>query len=251
MRRMLVLMEVCILTVSLAGCMGGNTIIELDPKIVVREKSVQRHRVIYGDANQEEILKHAGIGHAVSIVIVIFEQAAIPRIIRHARRDSPSIYIITRTRSTKEITPFLSIGADEVIIEEFEASLHIFARVHAKYDIPESDISHLVNRIRGHTYRIFTRESFHEQALLEIKKKIEDHRIHTLVVEAGSEAIGKTLAELGLCTRFQITDMTVRREGHIVTDPFPLIRLEEGDTMIIYGSEQEVVKMRPLLAKTQ
>lgn len=227
------------------------TIIELDPDIVRREKSVHGHRVIYGDATHEEILRHAGVKSAVAIVIVVSEQAAIPRIIRNARRLSPSIYIISRTRSMKEITPLLLTGADEVIPEEFEASLRIFSRVLAKYNFPETEITHLVNRIRGHTYRIFTRESFQEQSVLSVTKKIEDHRIHTLNVEPGSRAVGKTLAELGLGTEFQITEMTVRREGRIVMDPFPRIRLEEGDTVIIYGSEQEVAKVRPLLSGTR
>ncbi|MDD1719597.1 MAG: cation:proton antiporter, partial [Methanoregulaceae archaeon] len=107
--------------------------IDLNPGIVREEKESRHTEVIYGDAVQEEVLRHAGLRAARALVIVISDQDAIPRIIRAARGISPSVSIITRTRYLGDVEKLLEAGADEVIPEEFEVALGIFARILAMY----------------------------------------------------------------------------------------------------------------------
>ena len=68
---------------------------------------------------------------ALSIVIAISDASATRRIVEMARRLNPSVYIIARTRYTKEVNPLYSLGANDVIPEEFETSIEIISRVSA------------------------------------------------------------------------------------------------------------------------
>ena len=65
-------------------------VIELNPEIIRQERSPYRPNFIFGDAVQEEVLLHAGIKRARTLVVVVSEEEAIPRIIHAARNLSPS-----------------------------------------------------------------------------------------------------------------------------------------------------------------
>ena len=51
-----------------------------------------------------------------------------------ARHLNPDVHIVTRTRYVAEIEELERLGADEVVPEEFETSLEIFARVLRRYE---------------------------------------------------------------------------------------------------------------------
>jgi monovalent cation:H+ antiporter-2, CPA2 family len=131
-----------------------HVIIELNPETVRQERS-RGEPIYYGDAVQEAVLEHAGIKEARAIVIVISDPTATRRITAIARKLRPEIYIIARTRYLHELKPLYDLGADEVIPEEFETSVEIFARVLRKYRIPGDEIEQLVATMRADGYKMF------------------------------------------------------------------------------------------------
>ena len=76
--------------------------------------------VYYGDATQEVVLEKAGGEKARVMVIAISDPAATRRIITTARRMSPGIHIIVRTRFISNVNDLHNLGANEVIPEEYE-----------------------------------------------------------------------------------------------------------------------------------
>ncbi|MCV4600561.1 NAD-binding protein, partial [Escherichia coli] len=83
----------------------------------------------YGDATRREVLLHAGIEKAWSLVLAMSDPDAARRTVRQARILNDSVHIIVRTRYVAEITELYALGANEVIPEEFETSIEIFSRV--------------------------------------------------------------------------------------------------------------------------
>lgn len=81
--------------------------------------------IMYGDASKEAVLEHVNIKAARSLVVAISDASATRRIVELARRLNPSVYIIARTRYMSEVTPLYSLGANDVIPEEFETSIEI------------------------------------------------------------------------------------------------------------------------------
>jgi CPA2 family monovalent cation:H+ antiporter-2 len=115
-------------------------IIDLNPDIVRRERNSHNLEVIFGDATNQEVFRHAGIHNARALVIVISERSAVPRIVHSARALSPSLYIITRSRYMDDVDYLFEMGANEVIPEEFEISIGLFSRVLANYGIDDTEI---------------------------------------------------------------------------------------------------------------
>lgn len=126
-------------------------IIEMNPE-TVREEKAKGEPIYYGDATQEAVLGRADIKDARVAVVAISDPAATRRIVELVRKLSPGIYVIVRTRFLQEVKTLHGLGADEVIPEEFETSVEIFARVLEKYLVPRDEIEKYIDEIRSEDY---------------------------------------------------------------------------------------------------
>ena len=129
------------------------TIIEMNPDTVRTEKA-RGEPIQYGDATNESLLKNANIKKAKILVVAISDPTATNRITRMARQLNPTIYIIVRTRFIQRIKPLYTLGADEVIPEEFETSVEIFTRVLMKYLVPNDEINKFISEVRSDSYEM-------------------------------------------------------------------------------------------------
>jgi CPA2 family monovalent cation:H+ antiporter-2 len=223
-------------------------VIDLNPDIIKQEKAARRARVIFGDAVQEEILEHAGIRRARTLVVVVSEEVAIPRIVHRARLLSPSVYIIARTRHIRHAKNLLDLGADEVVSEEFEAAREIFTRALRKYRFPETEITKIVSRLQSWGYGKFIKNADNGHQISGMDTLLHSLRIHTIFVEPGSTAAGKTLGELDIKNRFGITDYGFRRDGTIIMQPDDTICLQTGDALIIFAPDEKYEEIRTLFS---
>ncbi|OPY39302.1 MAG: Calcium-gated potassium channel MthK [Methanoregula sp. PtaU1.Bin051] len=223
-------------------------VIEMNPENIRREKTSRRVNFIFGDAVQKEVLEHAGIKRARALVVVVSELEAVPRIVHAARSLNPDLYIIARTRNIRHADYLLKLGADEVVSQEYESAKEIFTRTLRKYQMPESEIEKIVARLREWGYSKLVKKPENSEPVPAAGTLLHSMRIHTIPVEAGSGAEGKTLAELDLKNRFAITDFGFRRQGSTIIHPDETIRLAAGDVIIIYGSDEAADRLRPLFS---
>jgi CPA2 family monovalent cation:H+ antiporter-2 len=128
-------------------------IIEMNPE-TVREEKAKGEPIYYGDATHEAVLQRADIKDARVVVVAISDPAATRRIVELARKLSPRIYVMVRTRYLQEVKTLHGLGADEVIPEEFETSVEIFARVLQKYLVPRDEIEKYIDEIRSGDYEM-------------------------------------------------------------------------------------------------
>jgi CPA2 family monovalent cation:H+ antiporter-2 len=103
-------------------------VIELNPDTIKTGKELGEN-MIYGDITKEEILSHAGIKYARVIVFAISDPHSTKAALSIAKANNSNIKAIVRTRYINEIDELISLGADEIIPEEFETSLQIFSKV--------------------------------------------------------------------------------------------------------------------------
>jgi len=223
-------------------------IIELNPDIVRMERKSHKLDIIFGDATNPEVLRHAGIHSARALVIAISDRSAVPRIVHTARDLSASLHIITRSRYLDDVDDLLEQGANEVIPEEFEASIGLFSRVLANYGIDDTEIEKVSQRIRSRGYHLFTRVADPEQSLSDLKLHYADTRVHTLRVGQAPGVVGKTLAELDVNNRFGVTLLAFRREATTTTIPSAETTLEQGDELIILASEEHLEELSDFLS---
>jgi len=110
----------------------------------VKQALTKKINVLYGDATQQETLMRAGIMDAKMIVFALRDHTAAEQGVRLVRKLNPDIHILVRTRFMSQVEELKSVGADQVIPEEFETSIEIFSRVLKEFNISHNVIEQQV-----------------------------------------------------------------------------------------------------------
>ncbi len=210
-------------------------IIEMNPE-TVRAERAKGQPIYFGDAANPEILHLANIHAARIAVVAINDPAATRRTTELARKLNPQIYIIVRTRYLMELKALFELGADEVIPEEFETSVEIFARVLRKYLVPKSDIERFIREVRAGSYGMLRglRKDF--ESLGDLATYLHDMEISTIRLEPGAPLAGRTLAEMELRKKYGLTVLAVRRDSQLMFNPEADVRLLPNDLLIVLGA---------------
>lgn len=214
-------------------------VLELNPD-TVRKAKRKGEPIYFGDGTSPEILRKLGISSAKVIVVAISDPTATRRIVEIARAENPEIHIIVRTRFVSEIGELLNLGANEVIPEEFETSLEIFARVLHYFGTPRNRILEYIDRIRKEGYKaLLGEEKLKTRVGLECIM-IEGLDMESYIVEKGSWLIGKTIKSVDLRAKTGATIIAINRKGSNILNPDPQLTLDEGDVIIYLGVKEQL-----------
>ncbi len=223
-----------------------HAVIETNPFTVKTERK-KGVPIIFGDGSGSEILTHANIDRARIIVIAISDAASSRRIAAQARRMNPRIHVIVRTRYILEMEPLYKLGVNEVIPEEFEASVEIFSRILSRYLIPEEEIHRFVEEIRADGYAMFRNLSKHATSCPHLGACLPDMDLRSVRVREESALAGKTIAGAELGKTFGVTVLAVRREGDIISIPPADLALEPEDILFIVGPPGKIMELETVL----
>lgn len=220
-------------------------ILETNPD-TVRAEQARGEPILFGDATQEHVLEHANIADARVMAIAISDAAATRRIVDIAKRLNPSLYTIVRTRYLQEIEPLRQLGANEVIPEEFETSIEIFARVLAVYLIPEREIERFVDEVRSDSYEMLRSVSGARPTLENLGEYFADIELTSLRVGDNSTVAGKTLSELEMRRAHGVSVIAIRRDSEVLTNPDADSMLLPGDLVAVVGAKEDLIEVEPL-----
>lgn len=224
----------------------GFSIIEMNPD-TVREEKIAGECIYFGDASQDVVLEKAGIENARIIVVTIPDPAAVRRIVETARRMQPSIYIIARARYFLEMEPLHQLGANDVVVEEFETSIETFARALQKYQIGLDQIHDFTMEIRSDGYRLFRDNEAAGSCPSEME--ISGMQTQTITVPVNSSAHEKTLREMDIRFRYAINVLAIHRGNEKILNPGSDTVIHERDDLIIIGASQAITKLNEALRK--
>ncbi len=223
------------------------SIIELNPDLVIAARNAGE-AVVFGDATGEGVLAHAGIPGARIVVVAINDPVATRKIVSLCRSLNPSLSIIVRTRYVSEVESLHTLGADEVIAEEFETSVEIFTVVLNKLFVPRDRIESFITDVRANGYRMLRSRSTAPGTLPDLVRHIPHITITALTVEPGSALAGTTLGAINLRKRYNILILAIKRDDQVMTGLGGETRLEAGDHAIIYATPEDIAKNAGLFA---
>ncbi|MFV8281309.1 cation:proton antiporter [Christiangramia marina] len=210
-------------------------IIDANPEAFDKAKEL-KEPVIFGDAINTTILKHAHVQEARVVVIAISDAGATRKMLTSIRQLTKTATIIVRTKYVKEMEEVLRLGADEVIPEEFETSIEIFTRVLKKYLVPFDEIQEFINQIRSSDYEMLTsmKKRPHSPALQHLN--IPNREIVTLKVNRDNrQIVGKSIEDSGIGKNFQVTLLAIQRDRRYLTEISPKTIIEQGDLLYLFG----------------
>ena len=216
------------------------TILDLNSE-TVRQAKEKGEKINFGDATRREVLHHAHVGDANALVLAMSDPQAARRTVKQAREMNPNLYIVVRTRYIAEITELLELGANEVIPEEFETSIEIFARVLQRYGVARHVIEGQIEQIRRQGYRMLRSPSALPQIkMANLNAALQAAATETVKLDENSPVTGKNLGELDLRNTTGVTLIAVLRNGNTEVNPGADYKLCEGDVLVLLGSSEKI-----------
>lgn len=203
---------------------------------------------VVGDATRGAILEHAGLETAGALVVCINDNAATRRIVRQAAAMRPDLYILARTRFLSELDVLYRCGARQVIPEEFETSIELFAHVLKEYSVPDNVVSQQITLIRAGRYGMLRGLPADRDVRLEMLHALEQTGTQTFLIDANSPVRGRTLREVDLRARTSVTLVAVTRRGAAIAPPTADLAFEVGDVLVLVGSHANLDAARQLLS---
>jgi CPA2 family monovalent cation:H+ antiporter-2 len=122
-------------------------VIEVDPKRLdrLRELGVP---VLYGDAANSEILRHAALERARVLIVTVSDEIAGRMIVESARRWAPTLHIVVRASTCAGAHQLSDAGANAVIWPELEGGVEFVGRTLQGLGFPSSEIQRQTDAAR-------------------------------------------------------------------------------------------------------
>jgi len=215
------------------------TIIDLNPS-TVRRLLQEGEPIIFGDISSRKVLTAAGVNQAKMVVFAICDPTALKAAVRTVREMNREVYILVRTRFVSEIEELYQLGANQVIPQEFETSIEIFARVLEEFHVPRNIINFQVKIIRSECYGMLRGLSKTKRSMEKITELLKAGITETFLIPQHSIAVGKTLNELDLRKKTGATIIAIVRGEESVTSPSSDFEIREGDTLVLVASHKDM-----------
>src|SRR6516165_5023321 len=183
--------------------------LDSDPQRV-REAAADGSSVVYGDAGRREALVSAGLATARAVAVTFADFAISLRILHHVREARPELPVVVRTLDDAELDRLLDAGAAEVVPEVLEGSLMLATHSLLLLGLPLNRVLARIREIREERYSLF-RGFYHGATDAADAADNLQPRLHSVLLTERSGAVGRTLAELDLRGRVEVTG--VRRRG--------------------------------------
>ena len=224
-------------------------VVDQNPELVRRARE-DGIAVVYGDGTQPAVLEHVRLREARTIVFTIASPADERRGAAVARKLSRAVRIVVRTRYIRASDDLLELGANDVVVEEFEASIELFARALDSYEIPINRIWREVESVRREHYGLLRGKAAPDLRLDALRHLGIHDALELVEVEEGAPAIGGSATSLELRRRTGAVQLAVVRDGQPIYRRAPDFHYQVGDTVVLVGNPTSLESAMALFRAT-
>ncbi|WP_321840828.1 cation:proton antiporter domain-containing protein [Paraburkholderia bannensis] len=219
--------------------------LDLDPDRVAAAAAAGES-VVFGDAARRESLVAAGIHRAAAVAITYANTQSAFRVLHHIHELEPTLPVIVRTVDDADLERLLAAGATEVIPEIVEGSLMLASHMLVLMGVPMRRVVRRVEELRDERYSLL-RGYFHgtDDAGEDGHEQV---RLQSVPVDPRADAVGRTLADLGL-VELGVEVTAIRRHGIRGVEPDPSTRLREADIVVLRGLPEQLALAEERLSR--
>ena len=194
----------------------------------------------FGDGSQPAVLEHVGAHRARVIVFAISSPTEERRGVAAARDLNSEARIVVRTRYTHSIDELMSLGATDVVVEEFEASIELFAKALESYRIPINRIWQEAETVRTEHYGLLRGTAQPDLRLDSLKHLGIHDALELMEIRDGARVIGMNATSLNLRRRTGVVQIAVVREGQPIYQRDSEFHYRAGDTVVLVGDRESL-----------
>jgi len=206
----------------------------------VRREAQHGLPLYYGDATNPNVLRQVKIEDARVLVVATSDPFMARRTVQVARGLNSKLHIVVRTRHLRELEELHQLGADDVVPEEFETSIEIFALVLRTYNMSQDFVMRKAEQVRREGYALLRRSEMPELAHHLRGGTLSDMEVETCRIEEDSPAAGKTIAQLAVWPRTGASIIAWTRSGVTESNPSKKTELLAGDIVVLLGTRDQI-----------
>jgi voltage-gated potassium channel len=182
---------------------------------------------VFGEASDDEMLEKAGIRRAKGLVAAVDSDADNVFVVLSARKMNPQLHIVARASSDESAAKLEMAGADRTLSPYAVGGRRLASLATQPLIVDFLDIV-----TRG-------------------EKGIE-FRLEEFNVPEDSFIAGRTIGELRIGERTGAMILATRnKEGTFDTTPSAKDRLRAGDTLVVLGTREQIVRLEHLMRGTE
>jgi CPA2 family monovalent cation:H+ antiporter-2 len=220
--------------------------LDLDPDRVAAAAAAGES-VVFGDAGRRESLLAAGIHRAAAVAITYANTPSALRVLHNIHELEPTLPVIVRTVDDADLEKLLAAGATEVIPEIVEGSLMLASHTLVLMGVPMRRVVRRVEEMRDERYSLL-RGYFHGADDVGDDDSHEQVRLQSVPVDENSDAVGRTLAEVGLVD-MGVEVTAIRRHGIRGVEPDPSTKLRASDIVVLRGLPEALAEAEERLSR--
>jgi CPA2 family monovalent cation:H+ antiporter-2 len=246
--------------VVVVGCgrVGGHIVDVLAsvavPRLVVEsdaEKVEDLHRrgipVLFGDAANSDILKHARLESARALVVTIPDDAAAALVVAGARQLAPELPVVARASTQAGVKQLGELGARDVIHPELEGGLEIVRHTLLRLGFPRREIRKYTDVVRSENYDTAIQSPEEYRALNLLLGAAHAVEVSWVTLASGNPLAGRTLADAKLRTLTGASVVAIRHDETLIPNPPSDILLHPGDQLALIGESSQVAAAESVL----
>ena len=193
---------------------------------------------VFGDGTRHAVLERVAGARARIIVFAVSSPVDERRGAAAAREVAPAARVVVRTRYVRSIDDLMRHGATDVVVEEFEASLELFARALRSYELPAARIARELDAVRREHYGLLRGTAAPDLKLDTLRHLGIQEALELVEVEEGSAAVDESARTLDLRRRTNAIQVAVVRGGVPIYRRDEAFRYRVGDTAVLVGDRE-------------
>ncbi len=199
---------------------------------------------VYGNCASFHVLETAGVNSASCMAIALPDPMSIRLSLKRALELSPELDVVVRATNDKNIEMLYQLGAREVVQPEFEASIEMATYVLTDLGFSPVIVQREMQEIRDRHYFDLRPEESAAEVSRHLQQVTSDFNRKWYPLPVASPLIGMTLEEADMRYLTGVSLMAIRRADGIEIDyPDAQIKLQEGDRLLVVGSDDELAAL--------
>lgn len=197
-------------------------------------------KTLFGDAANSEVLNHANLEQARTLVITVPNETTTELITAAAGDIAPQLPIVARASTDTGVQRLAAHGADYIIHPELEGSLEILRHTLLILGYPAAQIQRYVDTIRYDSYGNTSGDHDQYRVLDQLVTAVRGVEITWILVIPGSPITGQSLAEANLRAKLGVSVIALMRDQKLLPNPKSDFRFTEGDLIGFIGTPEEL-----------
>ncbi|WP_322823285.1 cation:proton antiporter [Chloroflexus sp.] len=205
---------------------------------------------LFGDAANSDVLIHAGLDRARTLVVTLPDETATEMVVAAARKIAPNLPIIARAATTKGVGRLLNLGAHDVIHPELEGGLEVMRHTLLCLGYPATQVQGYTDAVRRDEYDTSVSSPAEHQALDQMVRAARGIEIAWRLVGERSPIVGQSLAEANIRARTGASVIALIRDQQLIANPKSSTIFHPGDLLGLIGESEQIAAAEQLLADT-